>query len=263
MLGFGGLPQQEGIIRAAAKAGLKYVLPTEYGAPSGNDKQAAASPVVQAKRDDHKLIESLGMKWVGVVTNGWIDYVSPVWVSTYCMPGLHLTSAQSLQYGVYDILIPERKATLYTDSARFSATTIPQVAAAVASFLCLPKSKIDESFANNYLYVSSFVLTQPEIFNSVLRVTGSTEKDWQIERKAVKNCIDEGWELVNGGNPAGHFKILYGLSYSDGMGGEISDLSHNQMLGLEQEDLDAVVKRAVEASRPGGFSAASTLAVPR
>lgn len=75
MLGFGGLPQQEDIIRAAAKVGVKYVLPTEYGAPS-NDKQVEASPVVQAKRADQALIESLGMKWIAVVTNGWIDYVS-------------------------------------------------------------------------------------------------------------------------------------------------------------------------------------------
>lgn len=128
--------------------------------------------------------------------------------------------------------------------------------------MCLPQSTIESTFANNFLYVSSFVLTQPEIFTAVLRVTGTSEEDWQIERKNVKDCIDEGWEMVHGGNLGGHFKIVYGLNYSEGMGGEFSGLAHNKLLGLEAQDLDAVVKLAVEAAQPGGWAAASTLALP-
>ena len=67
---------------------------------------------------------------------------------------------------------------------------------------------VDEKFVNGYLYISTFVVTQPEIFEAVLRVTGTKEEEWEVERKKVQDLIDEGWEMVNGEDPAGHFKIL-------------------------------------------------------
>ena len=83
MLGFGGLPDQDAIIQAAAKAGVRYLLPTEYGAPSGNEKQIKAVELIKIKRDVHDQIEQLGMKWVGVVTNPWIDYVGDAMSCTF------------------------------------------------------------------------------------------------------------------------------------------------------------------------------------
>lgn len=76
MLGFAGLPDQDHILEGAAKAGVKYILPSDYGAPAGDDRQVKAVPLIQEKRDVHDKIESLGMKWIGVVTGSWVDYVS-------------------------------------------------------------------------------------------------------------------------------------------------------------------------------------------
>ena len=87
-------------------------------------------------------------------------------------------------------MVPERKATLYTDCVPFATATVAQVARAVASLLTLPKSTIDKTFANGHLYVYSFVLTQPQVFEAVLRVTGTKEEDWQIEKKKVQQLID-------------------------------------------------------------------------
>lgn len=75
MMGFSGLSDEHSLYRAAAKAGVKYVLPSEYGMSSANDAVVKAGPILQMKRDNHNLIKSLGMKWIGVVTNQWIDYV--------------------------------------------------------------------------------------------------------------------------------------------------------------------------------------------
>jgi len=75
MMGFSGLSDEHNFYRAAAKAGVKYVLPSEYGMASANDAVVKAAPILQMKRDNHNLIKSLGMKWIGVVTNQWIDYV--------------------------------------------------------------------------------------------------------------------------------------------------------------------------------------------
>lgn len=76
MLGFAGLSYQDAMFDAAAKAGVKYVFPSEYGADmyiSGTD---TASELIQKKLKIHKRIQELGMKWVSVVCNQWIDYVS-------------------------------------------------------------------------------------------------------------------------------------------------------------------------------------------
>jgi hypothetical protein len=45
------------------------------------------------------------------------------------------------------------------------------------------------------------------------------------------------------------------------MNGDYSHLLHNDRLGLEEEDLNQVVKEVVKAARPGTWSAASTLVV--
>ncbi|KAK5174549.1 uncharacterized protein LTR77_001630 [Saxophila tyrrhenica] len=239
MLGFAGLPDQHAFFHAAAKAGVKYVLPAEYGAPSGNDAQVKAAPLIQLKRNDHELIESLGIKWIGVVTNPWIDYC--------------------IRYGVFDINVPEKKATVYTDGAPFSTTSMGKVAEGIASLLCLSETEIQKEFANNFLYLSSFTLTHPEIFLAILRVTGTTEADWQVEKSTTKDLVDEGWRMVNGGEPAGHFKIVFGAAYTHGLGGDYSELLHNERLGLGEEDLETVVKAAVDAAKPGGFTAGTTL----
>ena len=159
---------------------------------------------------------------------------------------------QSLQHGNFGIQISERQATIYTDAAPFVTTTINQVAAGIAAFLGLPAATVDKEFANNYLYLSSFVLAQPEIFSAVLRATGTEENGWQVEKKTTQDLIDEGRKMVNAGDMAGHFKILYGASYQNGMGGNYSSELHNEMLGLMEEDLYEVVKAAVEAAWPGG-----------
>ena len=75
LLGFAGLPYQEAIIDAAARAGVEYILPAEYGLDSANNKILDAVEVIQDKRDIQQKIEALGMKWIAVVTGPWIDYV--------------------------------------------------------------------------------------------------------------------------------------------------------------------------------------------
>lgn len=133
-----------------------------------------------------------------------------------------------------------------------------KVAAGVASLLSLPKSAIDKEFANNHLYLSSFTLTQPDIFNAILRVTGMSEDEWQVEKRTTQSLIDEGRQMVEAGHPAGHFKLIIGSVYRSG---DYSDHVHNGRLHLEEEDLDTVVKAAVEDVRPGGFAVGNTLAL--
>lgn len=42
---------------------------------SQNDKVCEIVPMIQAKRNDHKKIQELGVKFIAVVTSLWTDYV--------------------------------------------------------------------------------------------------------------------------------------------------------------------------------------------
>ena len=93
-------------------------------------------------------------------------------------------------------------------------------------------------------------MTQPELFSTVLRVTSTNEADWRIERKTTHELVEEGHKMVKSGDSAGHFKIILGVTYQQDMGGDYSKLLYNEMLGLGKEDLDDVVRHAVDNAEP-------------
>jgi NmrA-like family len=68
------------LIEAAADAGVKWILPTEYGTDSANMELTNAVPINSVKVPAKLHLETLttqyeGMKWIGVVTNLWFDLV--------------------------------------------------------------------------------------------------------------------------------------------------------------------------------------------
>lgn len=74
LLGFMAMDAQEPLIRAAARAGVKVVLPTEFGSDTEPTRLLEQTPMLQAKKQPRDLIESLGMTWIAVVTNPWLEY---------------------------------------------------------------------------------------------------------------------------------------------------------------------------------------------
>jgi uncharacterized protein YbjT (DUF2867 family) len=66
------------ILGAAAKAGIKWIIPTEFGSDNANPKMRDTVAMNAAKTPIREKIESLGMKWIGVATNPWFDYVSDI-----------------------------------------------------------------------------------------------------------------------------------------------------------------------------------------
>lgn len=68
------------LIEAAAAAGVKWILPTEYGTDSANDLITKAVPFNSIKVAPRLRLDELtraykGLKWIGVITNIWFDYV--------------------------------------------------------------------------------------------------------------------------------------------------------------------------------------------
>ena len=68
---------QSDLIAAAAKAGVAWVLPNEFGQDGANAELCAAVGVLGKKARYRTEIEELGVSsWIGVASNLWFDYVS-------------------------------------------------------------------------------------------------------------------------------------------------------------------------------------------
>lgn len=67
---------QSDLIKAAAKAGVPWVLPNEYGQDGANPEVSKAVPYLGVKTKYRNEIEELGRSsWIGIACNLWFDYV--------------------------------------------------------------------------------------------------------------------------------------------------------------------------------------------
>lgn len=86
------------------------------------------------------------------------------------------------------------------------------------------------------------------MFDSVLRVTGTTPEDWTINYEESTKRFADGKRQMQAGDRAGFGKLLYArVFYKDGSGNyEASRGLHNDVLGLPKEDLDEFTKAAIQ-----------------
>lgn len=80
-LNFKAMDVQTTLITAAAEAGVKWIVPTEYAGDGMNQAMMDAFPMFAPKVAAREHIDDLakthkGLKWIGVATNPWADYVS-------------------------------------------------------------------------------------------------------------------------------------------------------------------------------------------
>ena len=221
------MESQVTLIEAAAKAGVRWVLPTEFGSdiysPIAED-----FPMTGMKKKYRDLIEEKGMNWVAIINNPWFDW--------------------SMKAGMWSIDIPGRKATLFNiGDAKFSTTTLGQVGRGVASLLSLPDEKLD-TYRNRPVYLRSFLINQREIVNSAIRATGTKESDWEIKKQEPEVAIKASRDAVAAGNPMAFVGEFYLAHMQEGRGGnyEKKAAKDAEVLGLKEESLDEVIKRVVE-----------------
>ena len=73
-----GLPKDVEIkyVEAAAAAGVRYVVPKQWGSDNGNAGLVARVPYLQRMVPVRRRVEELGRsEWVGLVCNPWYDWV--------------------------------------------------------------------------------------------------------------------------------------------------------------------------------------------
>ncbi|KAM0697892.1 hypothetical protein Q7P36_002746 [Cladosporium allicinum] len=247
-LNFMAMGVQGQMIEAAARAGVKWILPTEYAGDGLNEGMVEAVPLFHPKREARRQIEELskekeceGVKWIGVATGPWVE--------------------ASIQRSLFTLNPHSRTATLYPDAGHFNTTTLPHAGLAISNLLSLPISNPSNPraslsyYANNFLYTSSFHTTQQRIFESLQRATGTKEGDWEVERQKT---IEEWEKTCREGMAKGDMMSGAGLTFAyymgEGRGGDVEGEAKEdrEVLGLEgvEEDLDEVIKRAVEGGEP-------------
>ncbi|UNI13407.1 hypothetical protein JDV02_000155 [Purpureocillium takamizusanense] len=228
------------LVRAAAQAGVPYVMPNGYGGDVEDSKlgrESLLGPVARAQRDE---IEKLGMRWITVCCGFWYDYS---------------LGGGEARFG-FDF--DRRSVTIFDDGrTKNSTSTLAQVGRAVAKVLSLKELPDDEkdksltlaAFLDKGVYVTSFVVSQNDMLESVKRVTGTADADWTITHESTKQRYDEGLAQVQAGNMAGFAKMLYGRAFFPGDASDMSAKAQNELLGLPEESLDECTEAAIALAR--------------
>jgi hypothetical protein len=223
---------QEPAVRAAAKVGIPYILPAEYGPDPFAQRLIEQNELLQNKKRIRDLIEELGVSsWVSVTVGPFLD--------------MHVQS------GLWSVDFKNRKATLWDGSiGTVSSTDTKHTGQAVAAVLTLPEESLSK-YKNNAVYTPAFHFTQREFFEAAQRATKTTEKDWSVGNhdieEALKDCnakIEQGDPMA----PLSKFMLTHFQEDNGGdMRGKVDDNEFKKLheLGLEEEQLEDVIKAAL------------------
>ena len=237
--------QQSKLIEAAAKAKVPFIIPNEWGVDSTNEKLGKETMLGPRLAGYRAEIEKHGVSsWIGMTCNFWYEF--------------------SLGGGPerFGFDFNARSLTYFDDGkTRINTSTWPQCGRAIAN-LCslkvLPDDENDKSpylsqFKNDSLRISSFCISQRDMFESVQRVNGTSDKDWKINSEPSGPRYTRGVELMKGGDRLGFAIALYTRTmFPNGDGNyEASKGLHNDILGLPKEDLDEFTKKGIEFAALG------------
>jgi len=213
------------IIQAAIKAGVPYILPTEFGVDT--PKVAGEHSMMAPKMARRKLIEeSKSSSWIAVISNFWLDF--------------------NIQIGLWGFNVKDRKALIFNGAdAKISTTTLARTGAAVAVLLSLPEAELAK-YKNNSFYVSSFELSQQDIFDAIKRATRTKDADWTIIEKDATEIIQECEPKIKAGDGFAEWTKLF-VKFFQGMDGSNYEAKAEVLSksDVPDENLDEVVSKAV------------------
>jgi hypothetical protein len=165
----------------------------------------------------------------------------------------------------YGFDMPNKTVVFYDDGKqKIHTSTFPQVGRAVAALLSLPLSssanyngKTLEDYRNKFIHVASFKVSQKDMFESLLRVTGTKESDWKISYQPSKERFEQAHAaMLSGKDPTAFGRMLYARGFFPGKESPTDFDKYgldNEALGLPQEDFDEFTKIAWEMGNSDYF----------
>jgi hypothetical protein len=222
-------------------------MPNIFGTDDSNEDLRKANPLAANSKSMIADVEAAGCVWTSMVCSLWYEYslaMGPLW---------------------FGFDFANKKLTLYDEgTTKVNLSTWEQCGRAVAALLSLKelpedaedKSLTVDSWRNKALVISSFLISQRDMFESWKRVSGDKDEDWTIEKEPSTERYQKGIEAMKsaqdplsarmGAAKASFVRIFYpngGGDYESTRGLD------NEKLGLPKEDLDertAVAKAMVE-----------------
>ncbi|KAJ5956722.1 hypothetical protein N7501_011001 [Penicillium viridicatum] len=153
----------------------------------------------------------------------------------------------------FGFTIKDRKVTFFDDGTRtLSVSTWDQCGRALAALLSLPESGSTPAladFKNKDVLINSFRVSQRDMLDSLHRVLGTTDSDWEISHESVTKRLADGAEEFAKGVFTGFPKMLYaGVFLPTNQESDFAGTMElaNDVLGLPKEDLDEATIRAVD-----------------
>lgn len=224
-------------MQAAATAGVQYVMPNSWGCDILNESLQHSVPVWDRVAASFREVEQTGVSsWIALVCGFWYEH------------SLVIPHA-------FGFDLARKKLTLFDDgNTKMNISTKDQVGRAVSALLSLkvlPDDENDDSsptlstWWNKPVYISSFLLSQRDMFESWKRVTGETDGDWTIEHGASSTRYQQGLKRMKQGDRSGFVQAMYSrIFFPSGDGVFERKGLANSALGLPTEDLDEQTRNA-------------------
>lgn len=237
------------LIDAAARAGVPHVMPNAYGPDPLNEAMMTeiliGKPFFAARAE----VERLGASsWIALGCGFWYEWSLCGKNGRDC----------------FGCGVEGRTMTFFDDGGeKIATTTWDQCGRALAGLLSLKAYPEDENdaapavdnWANKVVFVSSFRVSQKDMFESVKRVTGTTDADWKIEHVSSEKRFKEGVERMRSGDLAGFPIQMYTrIFFPTGEGDHTKLGLANEVLGLPVEDIDESTKEGLRLLKQGILS---------
>lgn len=224
-------------------------MPNSYSPDPLNEpmmtQALAGIPFFEAKRE----IEALGVSsWVALGCGFWYEWSL-------------LGGGGRDRFGCE---LGGREMVFYDDGAeKITVSTWARCGRALAAFLGLKVYPEDEGdlapavdrWADRALYVSSFRVSQRDMFESVKRVTGTTDADWEIRHVSSEERFREGHEALKKGDRGGFVRLMYARVFFPTGEGDHSRLGlADEALGLPREAIDEATREGLRLLEQGRLS---------
>ncbi|KAI3328110.1 putative oxidoreductase CipA [Xylariaceae sp. AK1471] len=233
------------LIEAAAAAKVPFVLPNEWGIESSHGTLGTDVMMGPALTAAKNKIEELGSSsWIGMVTGYWHAY--------------SLASPEAFGFD-----LKNKTVTFFDEgTVKINSITWERTGQAVASLLSLPiepetpGAPALSNYKNKNVYVTSWLMSQKDMFKQVLRVSGTKESDWAIKYENAVERYEEAKKRLFAGDHSAFQRLLYTRTFYNNGDGDFESRHglDNDKLGLPketQESLDAETKHAFELVESG------------
>ncbi|KAE8152541.1 hypothetical protein BDV25DRAFT_170218 [Aspergillus avenaceus] len=210
-------PRQIPPIRAAAEAQVRYIVPTEFGSDPTHETLNREIFLARMQTPFRSLIEELGVSsWIGVVNGLFFDF--------------------NIRNGFWGLDLQNRKVMLYDDGqVKINTST-----------LSMPEPFV-RKHRNNWVFFSSFLVSQLDVFESAMRVSGTQEADWEVVKVNAKLAAENAKKSMQRGDQMAIFRLLFALTFQEGFGSDFSRrLIDYQEMEMAAPCLDDVVKKLME-----------------